>query len=247
MYWAGRLPIHLLNGTFHERSQSWPREEVTEHNYFARRLFPPLNDNNGAQTTLRNSETEGRVQKAFMDESKELGMHPDMHKVYWSRPAGIDKVSHYVLLVNGHKYELRDVSEARDRSCVRYRTAEVEYNEPVKHMARVRDLNSANAGAIFELLLIGWTTFTHEEINRICDQAGDKWTYTRVFRLGSNTGNCQHFVRKVAEELIVKKYRATNWGWFRHDRMGPIQLAQRAAIDQAQRAEDHQLDSFNRW
>jgi hypothetical protein len=158
MYWAGRLPIHLLNGTFHEMSQNWPREEVTEHNYYARRLFPPLNDNNGAQTMLHNSETEGRVQRAFMDESKELEMYPDMHKVFWSRPAGIDKVSHYVLLVNGHKYELKDVSEARDRSCVRYRTAEVEYDVPVRHFAHVRDPNNENGGGIYELLLVSQAT-----------------------------------------------------------------------------------------
>lgn len=135
-------------------SQSWPRAEVTEHNYYARRLFPPLNDNNGAQTMLRNSETEKRVQRAFMDESKELEMYPDMHKVYWSRPTGIDKVSHYVLLVNGHKYELKDVSEARDRSRVRYRTAEVQHDVPVRHLAHVRDLRNANSREIYELLLV---------------------------------------------------------------------------------------------
>jgi hypothetical protein len=154
IYWAGRLPIHLLNGTFHERSQSWPRVEVTEHNHYARRLFPPLNDNNGAQTRLRNSETERRVQKLLVEESKELGLHPNMHKVFWSRRAGIDKVSHYVLLINGHKYELKDVSEARDRSSIRYRTACVRYDTPIRHSARVDDMYSGNGWGVYELFLV---------------------------------------------------------------------------------------------
>jgi hypothetical protein len=190
-----------------------------------RRLFPPLDVNEIAKSEIRRREREQRVERVWVAEEREMQMFPEMHKVFWSRPADIDKVSHYVLLVNGRKYELRDVSSKHDRSAIQYRTSEVQYDIPSRHAAWLRELGGQSRGGLYDLLLIGWTSLSHEQIDKICSEAGMTWKY-RLYWRGWNAGNCQHFVRVVADQVIPRRYQASNWGWFRYDRMGVIQLAQ---------------------
>lgn len=240
MLWVGKLPIHLLNGTFYESRQTWAREEVTDGNYWARRLFPPLDDSNGARVEIRRREREILVERAWANEERELKLFPEMHKVFWSRPASLDKVSHYVLLVNGHKYELRDVSAERDRSLIKYRTAKVNYSVPNRHTAWVKEVTDELRGGVYDLLLIGWTSLTHDQIDSICKEADKTWRY-RLYWRGRQSGNCQHFVRVIADQVMSRKHRASNWGWFRYDRMGDIQLAaEQSAIELERQAREHE-------
>src|SRR4051794_13756039 len=81
---------------------------------------------------MKNLEREARVAEQQANspwerEKEQLTLHPELDKVFWSRPEGIDKVAHYVIIVNGNKYELRDVSERHDRSQIAYRTARVAF------------------------------------------------------------------------------------------------------------------------
>lgn len=249
MLWVGKMPINLLNGTFSRHYQSWPRDEyVSDNNYWARRLFPPLRDVAVNKVAIEARVAEQEAARAWKKEEEELTLHPEQHKVFWSRPMGIDKVSHYVLIVNGQKYELRDVSERRDRSRIEYRTAKVAFAPPRRHATVLSEPeNPTSTRGVYDLLLIGWTAMTHQQIDAICSQVDRKWKYSIGFG-GANSGNCQHFVRKVADEIIPKNRRAANWEWFRNDRMGPIQhlqdvlIRRQALLEQQAREEADEMN-----
>ncbi|KAJ6442947.1 hypothetical protein O9K51_04126 [Purpureocillium lavendulum] len=243
MLWAGKLPIHALDGTFGQYYQSRPRDEyVFDDNYFARRLFPPLRDIAVKRMTAQVRVAQSRAEAAWEQERRELEMHSEWHQVFWSRPIGIDKVSHYVLIVNGHKYELRDVSRRHDRSQIRYRTAGVAFDRLGGHAAVLSEPgNPAQPLGVYNLLLIGWTTMSHEQIHGVCRQVDRKWKYSFGFG-GTSSGNCQHFTRKVADEILPKDFRASNWDWFRHDKMGPIQALQDILVQQAELLEQERRD-----
>ncbi|KAH7096073.1 hypothetical protein FB567DRAFT_48644 [Paraphoma chrysanthemicola] len=201
---------------------------------------------------------------AVKAEQEELSRHPEMQNVFLSRPVGLDKKTHYVLVIGDRKYELRlhggdqnpNVEKEKDEPELRYNTDLVAIHtcEP---KARERPLDTIHKRRLFnpktqvyakndfDVLLVGWTTATAEEIDHICTNTMGKWVY-RHFLNTSTSGNCQNFVRIVADQICrqdplapyapsspsqdcdaaTQRYHASNWDWFMHDVYGPIQQAQ---------------------
>ncbi|KAM0703955.1 hypothetical protein Q7P35_008961 [Cladosporium inversicolor] len=205
------------------------------------------------------------LKNAMDAERKELGQHLEMQQVFLSRPVGLDKGSHYVLIVGKRKYELRlhGSNQRSDRKkkgedCpqLRYNTDLVAVHpcEPdavrksldTIHRRRLWNPNTQSyATNLFDVLLVGWTTGTAEEIDHICSTTIENWVYRRLINTDAS-GNCQNFVRIVADRICRKDvlasyppqrldqesdsrardYHASNWDWFMRDVYGPIQQAQ---------------------
>lgn len=247
MMWLARLPISLLlkfNYT-DVADDSWDPEPG---NQWTQMLFPSYveekRSRSAAETiNLPTIVSSSEVEEALRLEKEQLTQHPGYNKVFWSRPEGIDKASHYVLIVGAYKYELRDISPAKDRSQVRYCASEIVCQHDGCHRALLSAPSKPDESAWYDILLVGWTRLSHEDIDRICSDLGRKWKY-RLFWRGRNGGNCQHFLRAVGEQIIAPSMRASNWDWFRHDRMGPVQYAQEWSMIQARQDRDMRDQSF---
>ncbi|KAI9932616.1 hypothetical protein MW887_008863 [Aspergillus wentii] len=169
------------------------------------------------------------IELALQHEMDELSMHLDMEPVWFSRPLGLDQGKHYVLVVNNQKYELRN------RQHVRYNTDPINFEDcseeelPVGqsygHTWRLRNTRTDADTGLFDVLLIGWTNATHEEIDRFCKELIEGWKYRLVLRTKKG-GNCQHFIQAIANSIIPTECRALAWSWFQHGSYGPLQKAQ---------------------
>lgn len=169
--------------------------------------------------------------KLFLAKAEELRKYPGMTKVFWSRTVGMNKVSHYVLIVGDHKYELRDAGGQRRKSDIAYATRLYVPPDDLSIFRR------------YSVYLIGWTNFTHEQINSICQRHAQEWRYSYLrSKIRGRGGNCQHFLRVVGDEIIADKaHRAMAWDWFRFDRISVAQQWELANLNLAKQERMQEL------
>ncbi|KAL3465245.1 hypothetical protein BJX64DRAFT_275342 [Aspergillus heterothallicus] len=180
----------------------------------------------GSPYKVSAEEVEAALQTEQSEESRTL----DMQQVWFSRPEGLDKRNHYVLIIGGSKYELRnkhkpryntDSIEVRHIDSQRYQSRVRIVREP--HLCRLRNpRTNEDYDDRYNVFLIGWTNKAHVQIDAICKKTISNWRYRTIYQTNRG-GNCQHFVRSVAEQIIAPEYRASAWPYFRNDVYGPIQ------------------------
>jgi len=204
--------------------------------YWAVKLFRRssslVDDLFGPKYVLKQDELEA----AKKCEEEESALHPGLHKVWFSRPIGLDKGTHYVLIVDNRKYELRN------KKNVVYNTKRVEvlplakthrnisdtegyigrYARSVRNLETDTEVSGRPGEETYNVILIGWTRNTHEEIDHLCKEHIDGWHYRLALKTRKG-GNCQHFIRQIADAIVPENCRASAWSYFRNDVYGPFQ------------------------
>ncbi|KAK3613337.1 hypothetical protein LTR22_028192, partial [Elasticomyces elasticus] len=155
---------------------------------------------------------------------------------WFSRPIGLDKGTHYVLIVNNRKYELRN------KKNVKYNTKRVEvlplaqeqpnisdteryigrYASSIRNLETNAKVPKRPGEEAYNVILIGWTRNTEEEIDQLCKYNIKEWHYRLALR-SKKGGNCQHFIRQIADVIVPGDCTASAWPYFRNDEYGPIQ------------------------
>ena len=234
------LPKFLLNdlwtGNKSSLKRRLPRDEPFEDSIWGSRLFQTNNYNLWKEEQRKLDAIERSLQDdALAEEQARRNQHKN--KVYWSRPEGLDTITHYVLIINGQKYELRDVSENHDGRRIRYRTSPISMTNITRNSCFLYDPERPDERRQYSVYLIGWTTLSHEEIDSVCEALNENWQYQWI-RLAESAqaGNCQHFLREVADQIIEQGSFTRDWGWFLHNQIGPEQMAQVSATEESREA-----------
>ena len=146
--------------------------------------------------------------------------HTRGEQVWFSRYIYNGRLRHWVLMTHGNKYELRrsdniitDGRQQHDPNETE-RSGEQEFTYHVtpftideeKRKASLAESSLPDVDG-FYVCLIGWTTKTKEEVDLACravlQQFGE---YSLLWK------NCQHFLKTLAERIIVAK--AADYTWF---------------------------------
>ncbi|KAI1369998.1 hypothetical protein F5Y08DRAFT_7076 [Xylaria arbuscula] len=124
-------------------------------------------------------------------------------QVWFSRYIHNGRFKHWVLIIEGTKYELRrDDSNGTYMANVAPWTIDKERRE-----AAIADEGIPNVDGYY-VCLIGWTQREPGELQKICDEVMTEFgKYNLVWN------NCQHFLQAFGDRVISAK--ALDWSWFR--------------------------------
>jgi hypothetical protein len=157
-------------------------------------------------------------------------------QVWFSRPAGIDSNAHFVLVINGHKYELRLNRSFKKPYYYTAPATSIDISKRKVYLERAAQVFDAEHLKLYNVYLIGWTDMKHEEIDAVCREVIRGWTYHRIWiGPGKRRGNCQSYVRRVAERIIPKDKRAQDWRWFANSQYGVTEMEAAQELDNANR------------
>ena len=139
--------------------------------------------------------------------------HTKGQQIWFSRYIYNGRLRHWVLMTHGNKYELRrsenvgkeNGEERPGESEFTYHVTPVTINEE-KRKAALAESSLPDVDG-FYVCLIGWTTKTKEEVDLACESVFKSFgEYHLLWK------NCQHFLRMLAEQILVAK--AADYPWF---------------------------------
>jgi hypothetical protein len=154
----------------------------------------------------------GDVQRSN-EERLVLHTPPGITPMWVSERTTFGSANHQILIVGNNpsakKYELKLINGA---------AADPSYESTpfhIKHEDRLGALrtNGWSLGMHY-LYLIGWTDQPHDKIDRICNDLIATWVYDQ------RTRNCQHFIRAVAKQIVIRK--AMEWDHFETRKVTPL-------------------------
>lgn len=124
-------------------------------------------------------------------------------QIWFSRYVHHGNLKHWVLVVDGSKYELR-----RDHNTGRYVHHIADWTiDQEKREAALAELKIPETDGYY-ICLIGWTRLDATQLRDICGQVmGQFGSYNLLWN------NCQDFLQQFADRIISKK--ALDWSWFR--------------------------------
>ena len=133
--------------------------------------------------------------------------HGKGEQVWFSRYIHNGRLRHWVLMAHGNKYELRRSENVGDETALKftYHVAPFTIDEE-KRKAALAENGLPDVDG-FYVCLIGWTTKTKEEVDLACKSVSQQFgEYNLLWK------NCQHFLRMLADQIIVTK--AADFPWF---------------------------------
>lgn len=151
--------------------------------------------------------------------------HTKGQQVWFSRYIYNGRLRHWVLMTHGNKYELRR-SENVGKESGEERSGESEFTYHVspftideeKRKAALAESSLPDVDG-FYVCLIGWTTKTKEEVDLACKSLAQQFgEYHLLWK------NCQHFLRMLADQIIVTK--AIDFPWFNSNTKSRYQKTQ---------------------
>lgn len=134
-------------------------------------------------------------------------------QVWFSRRIFNGRLTHWVLITHGNKYELRRTEKIEEASREE-RAGEQEFTYYVSPFTIDEEKRNASLAESklpdvdgFYVCLIGWTTKSKEEVDRACKSVLQEFgEYNLLWK------NCQHFLRMLAEQIVDIK--ASDYTWF---------------------------------
>ena len=133
--------------------------------------------------------------------------HEKGEQVWFSRYIHNGRLRHWVLMTHSSKYELRRSENVGDETALKftYHVAPFTIDEEKRKAALAENALPDIDG--FYVCLIGWTTKTKEEVDLACKSVSQEFgEYNLLWK------NCQHFLRRLADRIIVTK--AADFPWF---------------------------------
>ena len=147
--------------------------------------------------------------------------HTRGEQVWFSRYIYNGRLRHWVLMTHGNKYELRrrdnvviDERQQQQDGNEKERPGEQEFTYHVSPFTIDEEKRKASLAESslpdvdgFYVCLIGWTTKTKEEVDLTCKAVLQQFgEYSLLWK------NCQHFLKTLAEQIIVAK--TADYPWF---------------------------------
>ena len=159
---------------------------------------------------------EKRLKAMQPDVERRLREEEDLTKgqqVWFSRYVYNGRLRHWVLMTHGNKYELRRTENVGEESGEE-RPEELKFTYHVtpstideeKRKAALAESSVPDVDG-FYVCLIGWTTKTKAEVDLACKSVFQQFGEYRLL-----WKNCQHFLRTLAEQILVTK--AIDFPWF---------------------------------
>ena len=126
-------------------------------------------------------------------------------QVWFSRYVHHGRLHHWVLVIDGTKYELR-----RDKATGKYIYNVAEWTiDREKREAALAERKIPEVDTYY-VCLIGWTQLPRNQLTAVCEQVMSQFGSYNLF-----WNNCQDFLQQFADEVISRK--ALDWSWFREN------------------------------
>lgn len=138
-------------------------------------------------------------------------------QVWFSRYVYNGRLRHWIVITHGNKYELRrseNVGQENETEEEEERPGELKFTyhvtpstiDEVKRKAAMAESSLPDVDG-FYVCLIGWTNKTKDEVDLACRSVFQSFgEYHLLWK------NCQHFLRMLAEQILVAK--AADYPWF---------------------------------